>query len=55
MRNGTQFGGMVLAALGVAVLLRGSFEANSLVMAVLGALGAAAGFALIWRGHYGKP
>ena len=55
MRNGTQFGGMVLAALGIAVLLRGIFEADSFAMAALGAIGAAAGFALIWRGHYKKP
>lgn len=52
MPNRTQLVGMVLAALGVAVGLRGVFESDSLAMAALGAAGAAAGFVLIFRGHY---
>lgn len=43
---------MILAALGVAVTLRGAFESDSAAMVVLGACAAAAGFVLIFRGHY---
>ncbi len=52
MPNRTQLLGMVLAALGVAVGLRGAFESDSAAMMVLGGGAAAAGFALIFRGHY---
>lgn len=52
MRNGTQLWGMILAALGIAVGLRGVFHSDSTAMAALGACAAAAGFVLIFRGHY---
>lgn len=52
MRNGTQLVGMIVAALGVAVGLRGVFHSDSAVMMVLGAFGAVAGVVLIFRGHY---
>lgn len=52
MRNGTQLAGMILAALGVAVTLRGAFEADSVAMVLLGGCAAVAGFGLIFRGHY---
>jgi hypothetical protein len=51
MRNGTQLSGMILAAIGVAVTLRGIFDSDSAAMAALGAGAAAAGFALIFIGH----
>ncbi|HEX8621710.1 MAG TPA: hypothetical protein VF718_07030 [Allosphingosinicella sp.] len=51
MPNRTQLLGMILAALGVATALRGAFEAGSGPMTALGACAAAAGFALILRGH----
>lgn len=52
MRNGTQFAGIVLGALGVAVTLRGVFDAGGMAMIVLGAGAAVAGTVLILRGHY---
>ena len=52
MPNRTQLLGMILAALGVAAALRGAFEADSAWMTALGAGSAAAGFWLIFRGHY---
>jgi uncharacterized membrane protein HdeD (DUF308 family) len=52
MRNGAQFAGIVVGAIGVAVGLRGLFDSGSPAMTALGALGAAAGLVLILRGHY---
>lgn len=52
MRNGTQFAGMVIGALGVAIGLRGLYDSDSAAMMVLGAFGAVAGLVLIFRGHY---
>lgn len=52
MRNGTQFAGVALGALGVAVTLRGIFDAGGLAMIVAGVCAAAAGLVLIFRGHY---
>lgn len=52
MRSRTQLVGMVLAALGVAVGLRGVYDSDSALMMALGACAAAAGFVLIFRGHY---
>jgi hypothetical protein len=52
MRNGTQFAGIAVGALGVAVLLRGVLDAGGTAMIVLGAGAAVAGTMLIFRGHY---
>lgn len=52
MRNGTQFAGIVIGALGIAVGLRGLYASDSVAMMVLGAFGAAVGLVLIFRGHY---
>ncbi|HEX8223680.1 MAG TPA: hypothetical protein VF605_07685 [Allosphingosinicella sp.] len=52
MRNGTQFAGVALGAAGVAVTLRGIFDAGGATMIALGACAVAAGLVLIFRGHY---
>lgn len=52
MPNRTQLFGMILAALGVAVTLRAIYHWDSTLMAACGACSAAAGFVLIFRGHY---
>lgn len=52
MRNGTQLAGVALGAVGVAVTLRGIFNDGGSAMIALGACAAAAGLALIFRGHY---
>ena len=52
MRYGTQFAGMAVAALGVAVLLRGVYHSGGTAMIALGACAAVAGTVLIFRGHY---
>lgn len=52
MRYGTQFAGMLLGALGVAVLLRGLLHSGGAAMIGLGACAAVAGTLLIFRGHY---
>ena len=54
MRNGTQFLGLVIGALGVAVLLRGIYHASGVAMGAMVALGLAGcvgGLVLIFRGH----
>ena len=52
MRYGTQFAGMLLGALGVAVLLRGVYHSGGVAMIALGACAALAGTILIFRGHH---
>lgn len=47
-----QLAGMVVAALGVAVALRGVYDSDSAAMIALGAGAAVVGFGLIFRGHY---
>jgi hypothetical protein len=51
MRNGTQFGGIILGAIGVAVTLRGIYHGGGAAMIALGLAGAVAGTMLIFRGH----
>lgn len=52
MRSRIQLAGMALAALGVAVTLRGVYDSDSTAMIALGAGAAVLGFGLIFRGHY---
>lgn len=55
MRNGTTFAGIALAAIGVAVTLRGVFHSAGTAMIATIALGlclAVAGNVLIFRGHH---
>lgn len=51
-RNATQLAGIVLAALGVAVTLRGIYHSGGIAMVALGLCLAVAGNVLIFRGHY---
>ena len=52
IRNGTQFAGIALGAIGVAVTLRGIYHGGGALMIVPGACLALAGLVLIFRGHY---
>jgi hypothetical protein len=52
MRKGTTFAGILVAAIGVAVTLRGIFHSGDVAMIALGLCLAVAGNALIFRGYY---
>jgi hypothetical protein len=52
MRNGTQFAGIALGAIGVAVTLRGVYDGGGALMVVPGVCLALTGLVLIFRGHY---
>lgn len=52
MRNGTQLAGIILAAIGVAVTLRGIYHWGGTPMIALGLCLAVVGNVLIFRGHY---